>query len=485
MITKDTCKELLEKQDGIEEIELYKGQYLRARFANRINPAEPHVLVVDPIENRLALKIRVPEIAQVRSPNSELPRILQDINYRLLIGKVGTDARDGEVMFEINHACQDGGAADPSPEVFARLVGTAIETTHEVHLMATHVGMVEAGVPAEVEQIIGSPRGVNPITTTMTGDLYLSPSGGCLEEAGASGKIVVVDRFGAGTCGYPNRADIMARSGAKAIVFYYNDRNLGGPSAQSLALPAVAVGLRGGKPFMDWLAAGGTGRIEISGTIARAKSDVADVMSSSSSQGPGLDWQIKPDVAAPGEGTMSSVIFIDRSGQRLYRVDAKSGTSMATPHVSGAVGVLRGAHPDWTVDQIRSAIVNTASPSLKVNVLEPRAAMPYDGGPGRLDVAAALDPGAFLAPTTLSFGRVAEGATVSIPFTIESDLDVAATWTAGVTVGGGTGATVAVEPSTLLAVRINSALTRSAPGGMMTAQKRHLMPRQRTLKSQH
>ncbi|MCG3131531.1 MAG: hypothetical protein FLDDKLPJ_02327 [Phycisphaerae bacterium] len=150
MITKDTCKELLEKQDGIEEIELYKGQYLRARFANRINPAEPHVLVVDPIENRLALKIRVPEIAQVRSPNSELPRILQDINYRLLIGKVGTDARDGEVMFEINHACQDGGAADPSPEVFARLVGTAIETTHEVHLMATHVGMVEAGVPAEV-----------------------------------------------------------------------------------------------------------------------------------------------------------------------------------------------------------------------------------------------------------------------------------------------------------------------------------------------
>ncbi len=306
-----------------------------------------------------------------------------------------------------------------------------------------------AGVPAEVEQIIGSPRGVDPITTTMTGDLYLSPSGGCLEEAGASGKIVVVDRFGAGTCGYPNRADIMARSGAKAIVFYYNDRNLGGPSAQGLALPAVAVGLRGGKPLMDWLTAGGTGRIEIDGTIARAKSDVADVMSTSSSQGPGLDWQIKPDVAAPGEGTMSSVIFIDRSGQRLYRVDAKSGTSMATPHVSGAVGVLRGAHPDWTVDQIRSAIVNTASPSLKVNVLEPRAAMPYDGGPGRLDVAAALDPGAFLAPTTLSFGRVAEGATVSIPFTIESDLDVAATWTAGVTAGGGTGATVAVEPSSL------------------------------------
>lgn len=161
MITKDMCKELLAKQDGVKDVEVCKDQYLRARFANRINPAEPHDLIVHPMEDRLALKILVPSITKVRSANSELFRVLQDINFRLLIGKVGTDARDGEVMFEINHACQDGNVADPGPEVFARLIQIAIETTHDVHLTATHVGMVEAGVPADVakkfvEQFRGS-----------------------------------------------------------------------------------------------------------------------------------------------------------------------------------------------------------------------------------------------------------------------------------------------------------------------------------------
>lgn len=150
MITRDTCKEWLEGQDDIEDVELCKDQYLRARFANRINPAEPHDLIVHPIEDRLVLKVLVPSISKVRSANSELFPVLQDINFRLLLGKVGTDGRDGEVTFEINHPCQDGNAVDPSPEVFARLIEAAIATTYDVHVTATHVGMVEAGVPAAV-----------------------------------------------------------------------------------------------------------------------------------------------------------------------------------------------------------------------------------------------------------------------------------------------------------------------------------------------
>ncbi len=150
MITLSQSKELLEQQTGVDGIEVCKDQYLRAHFANRVNPKEPHDLIVHPIHERLALKILVPSISKVRSGNSELFRVLQDINYTLLFGKVGTDSRDGEVMFEINHPCQDSGAADPSPEVFARLIEVAIATTHDVHLTATHVGMVDAGVPADV-----------------------------------------------------------------------------------------------------------------------------------------------------------------------------------------------------------------------------------------------------------------------------------------------------------------------------------------------
>ena len=150
MITLNTAKEMLTQQDGVKGVEICRDQYVQAQFANRVNPQEPHVLVAHPLTEKLVLRVLVPNISRVRSGSSELFRVLQDINYRLLIGKIGTDGRDGEVVFEINHPCQDGDVADPSPEVFARLIEVAIETTRDVYLTTTHVGMTDAGVPADV-----------------------------------------------------------------------------------------------------------------------------------------------------------------------------------------------------------------------------------------------------------------------------------------------------------------------------------------------
>lgn len=150
MITLAKCKELLEQQEGVADVEVCKEQYLRGHFTNPVNPKEPHDLIVHPIPEKLVVRVLVPGITKIRSSKSELFRILQDVNYNLLIGKVGTDAHDGEVMLEINHPCQDGETADPSPDVFARLVEMAIETARDVHLTVTHAGMVEAGVPSDV-----------------------------------------------------------------------------------------------------------------------------------------------------------------------------------------------------------------------------------------------------------------------------------------------------------------------------------------------
>lgn len=149
MITLDQCKELLETQSGIADVEVCKDQYVRAQFANRVNPKEPHKLIIDPMQDKLVLRVLVPGIAEARS-GSGLHQVLQDINYRLLIGKVGTDMRDGDVSFEINHPCQDGTAQDPAPEVFARLIEVAIGTTLDVQLTTVHVGMMDAGIPSDV-----------------------------------------------------------------------------------------------------------------------------------------------------------------------------------------------------------------------------------------------------------------------------------------------------------------------------------------------
>ena len=71
-----------------------------------------------------------------------------------------------------------------------------------------------------------------------------------------------------------------------------------------------------------------------------------------SSQGPTpCDGSIKPDISAPGDGILSAV---------PGGYDVMSGTSMATPHITGAVAVLRSINPALTVDQLESALVSGA-----------------------------------------------------------------------------------------------------------------------------
>ena len=65
---------------------------------------------------------------------------------------------------------------------------------------------------------------------------------------------------------------------------------------------------------------------------------------------------MKPDVSAPGVDITSSVP--PREGTWA----SFSGTSMASPHVAGAAALLLQRHPDWTVAQVKSALVLTGKP---------------------------------------------------------------------------------------------------------------------------
>jgi subtilisin family serine protease len=100
-----------------------------------------------------------------------------------------------------------------------------------------------------------------------------------------------------------------------------------------------------------------------------------------SSQGPRVtisrrfDYGLKPDITAPGGGIIAAHAE-GTPGDGPYV--EMSGTSMATPHVAGGAAILSAEHPDWSMAEVKAALMSTAknNPALSV----------YQQGAGRLDV---------------------------------------------------------------------------------------------------
>jgi hypothetical protein len=122
--------------------------------------------------------------------------------------------------------------------------------------------------------------------------------------------------------------------------------------------------------------------------ITVGATDCSDIAAGFSSRGP-VTWQgiapwndwpyppglVKPDVSAPGVDTLSHDVC---SGYSY-----KSGTSMATPHVAGAVALIVAANPGLEHDDIKALLEETS-----VDLGEPGKDNTY--GTGRVDAYAAV-----------------------------------------------------------------------------------------------
>ncbi|WP_392873567.1 S8 family serine peptidase [Streptomyces sp. LN499] len=165
---------------------------------------------------------------------------------------------------------------------------------------------------------------------------------------------------------------------------------------------AVETLSRDGGPLFV-VAAGNEGRPHSIGAPAAAPSalTVGSItkqggMSSFSSQGPALtDGGVKPEITAPGSaitaaraaGTLGAV-----ANSQYYAT--LSGTSMATPHVSGAAAILKQQHPGWDAQRLKAALVGTAVPVDGAGV--------YEQGAGRADVPGALSSRITASPPAVS-----------------------------------------------------------------------------------
>jgi subtilisin family serine protease len=89
--------------------------------------------------------------------------------------------------------------------------------------------------------------------------------------------------------------------------------------------------------------------------------DDADKVTSFSSRGPTADGRVKPDLVLPGAGIVAPQANGTAPGPVVMPGYVElSGTSMATPHATGAVALLLQAKPDLTPNQVKWALLTTA-----------------------------------------------------------------------------------------------------------------------------
>ncbi|KAJ0394021.1 hypothetical protein ATCC90586_002753 [Pythium insidiosum] len=91
--------------------------------------------------------------------------------------------------------------------------------------------------------------------------------------------------------------------------------------------------------------------------IGVGSTTMTDKLSWFSSRGPTVNGRIKPDISAPGSKIKSAYNGSDVEYEYL------SGTSMATPHVSGAIALLLSQNPDMALDEIKVALYTTTEQS--------------------------------------------------------------------------------------------------------------------------
>jgi minor extracellular serine protease Vpr len=236
-----------------------------------------------------------------------------------------------------------------------------------------------------------------------------------LPAGSLTGKIAVVSR---GTCAFSTKIRNAQAAGAVATLVVNNvagDPNSMGSDGtpNQPTIPAYAVS----KSSAAGLLAQNGQSATISAALQYFQTPNNNIMAGFSSQGP-TDTafrRVKPDVVAPGVNVLSS-IPVNACGTGATDCWAFfQGTSMATPHLAGMSAVVRGAHSGWTAEQVRSAVVNTASQGVLTKTAD-GVTIETDVnvvGAGLGNLLNAVAATVAVGPVSTSFGTVPSGSGIS------------------------------------------------------------------------
>jgi subtilisin family serine protease len=236
--------------------------------------------------------------------------------------------------------------------------------------------------------------------TPTTADDACNP----LPAGSLTGQAVLIRR---GTCTFYQKAFNAQSAGAAAVVLYNNSAGRFSPTVAgtpAITIPVVAVSDTEGVLINNRIAAGPV-TMTWTNQVGSFSNATGNLISSFSSYGLAPDLTFKPDIGAPG-GLIRSTYPLEAGGYANI-----SGTSMASPHVAGAVALLLEAHPNTPAQVVDEILQNSADP--KVWGGNPGLGFldnVHRQGAGMLDIDDAILATTHISPSELALGESEAGA---------------------------------------------------------------------------
>ncbi|TKX87533.1 PKD domain-containing protein [Halorubrum sp. SS5] len=136
-----------------------------------------------------------------------------------------------------------------------------------------------------------------------------------------------------------------------------------------------------------------------------------------SSRGPTTAGIVKPDLVAPGVGITAANTGGTAASDTPDPYVELSGTSMATPHVSGVVALMLDAAPDATTDRVRNTLLSTTDAPVGGSDSPTDA---FAQGTGQVNASDAVSPDLIIDNASESLGVVNGEAYVNRTLTVEN-----------------------------------------------------------------
>lgn len=211
---------------------------------------------------------------------------------------------------------------------------------------------------------------------------------GSLDPARIAGHIVVCDR---GENARAEKSQVVKDAGGIGMVLV----NVPG-AADSLdndfhAVPTIHLGSVHREAVLAYVQGGTDRPITLVGENTTGEETPTPQIAGFSSRGPmhadGSDV-MKPDIAAPGVAILAAT---QNAGGAEPTYGILSGTSMAAPHIAGLGALYLSERPDAAPAEIKSAMMTTASNTVKLDGSENTD--PFEQGAGQVEPTRFFEPG--------------------------------------------------------------------------------------------